>query len=120
MIQDLFGGRVSELFKYDYLVLNEDLKDKLNLIFYRLSYLEKQVIYAIAENTEAASLSELIDKTQLIHIDLFSAIQSLVRRFLIEQHQNNNNERLFTLQPLVRQYVNFQMESTKILSSDEL
>ncbi|OUL18542.1 hypothetical protein BV378_36360 [Nostoc sp. RF31YmG] len=122
MIQDLFGGRVSELFKYDYLILNEDLKYKLNLVFHRLSHLEKQVIYAIAVDIEAVSLSKLIEKTQLIHTDVFSTIQSLGRRFLIEQYQNNDNEMLFTLQPLIRQFVNLHLDadSTKIFSNDEL
>ncbi|MGI2905125.1 NB-ARC domain-containing protein [Tolypothrix sp. VBCCA 56010] len=118
MIKDLFGS-ISELFKYDYLVLNEDLKYKLNWIFNRLSHLEKQVISVIAADIEAVSLSKLIEKTQLIHTDLFSAIQSLKRRFLIEQHQNDKNQILFTIQPLMKQYVNLQMKSTNNLSSGE-
>lgn len=118
MIQDLFGS-ISELFKYDYLVLNEDLKYKLNWIFNRLSHLEKQVISVIAADIEAVSLSKLIEKTQLIHTDLFSAIQSFKRRFLIEQHQNDKNQILFTIQPLMKQYVNLQMKSTNNLSSGE-
>ncbi len=120
MIQDLFGSRVSELFKYDYLVLNEDLKYKLNWVFNRLSHLEKQLIYVIAADIEAVCLSKLMEKTQLVPTDLFSAIQSLGRRCLIEQHQNDNNQILFTLQPLMKQYVNLKMESTNNFSSGEL
>ncbi|WP_042341404.1 hypothetical protein [Calothrix sp. PCC 7507] len=67
----------------------------------------------LAVDIEAVSMSQLLEKTQLLPIDLFSAIQSLRRRSLIEDHQNDHNQILFTLQPLIRQYVNLQMESTK-------
>lgn len=119
MIQDLFYGKVSELFKYNHLVLNEDLKYKLNLVLNRLSNLEKQVISAIAQDIKAICMSKLLDKTQLLPTDLFSAMQSLGRRSLIEHHQNDNNQIFFTLQPLIRQYVNLQMDANN-LSSDEL
>lgn len=119
MIQDLFGGRVSELFKYDYLVLNEDLKYELNLVFQRLSNLEKQVISAIAEDIIPVCMSKLLDKTQLLPTDLFSAMQSLGRRSLIEQYPNDNNQILFTLQPLIRQYINLQIKSGNNWLRDE-
>ncbi|MCC5636701.1 AAA family ATPase [Nostoc sp. CHAB 5844] len=112
MIQDLFGGRISELFKYDKLVLNEDLKYKLNLLFQRLSIIEKQVMSVIAEDIEAISISKLLEKTELLPTDLFNAMQSLRRRSLIQHHHNDKDQILFTVQPLIRQYVNSQMQSS--------
>lgn len=62
-------------------------------------------------------MSKLLESTQLLLTDLVNAIQSLSRRFLIEQQQDNN-QTLFTLQPLIRHYITLQMELVNNLSSD--
>lgn len=105
LIKDLFSGRVSEFLKYDTLFLGEDLQSVLRPTFNRLSESEKKVMSALASQAKQVSISELLEP--LIAPDLFSAVQSLNRRFLIEK-QEQGRETLFTLQPVVRQYVKTQ------------
>lgn len=104
MIQDLFGGSVSELIKYDTILLNEDLKDILNQQFNGLSELEEQVMSVLAKETEFVSISKLLEHIELAPAELFNAMQSLGRRSLIEKVKQGN-QNLFNLQPVVREYV---------------
>jgi hypothetical protein len=101
LIKDLFSGRVSEFLKYDSLFLGEDLQSVLRPTFNRLSESERKVMSALASQAKPVSISELLEP--LIAPDLFSAVQSLNRRFLIEK-QEQGSETLFTLMPVVRQY----------------
>ncbi|MCL1465541.1 NB-ARC domain-containing protein [Argonema galeatum] len=104
MIQDLFGGSVSEILKYDIIFLNEDLKDILNQQFNSLSELEKQVMSVLAIGPDPVSISKLLEHIQLSPAELFNAMQSLGRRSLIDKVKQGNQQ-LFNLQPVVRQYV---------------
>jgi len=104
MIQDLFGGSVSELIKYDTILLNEDLKDILNQQVNGLSELEKQVMSVLAKETEFVSISKLLEHIELAPAELFNAMQSLGRRSLIGKVKQSN-QTLFNLQPVVREYV---------------
>ncbi|MGB3207917.1 MAG: NB-ARC domain-containing protein [Crinalium sp.] len=105
-IKDFFGGRVSELFKYDTIFLSEDLKQTLHQQYNRLTDLEKQVISALAVETNPVSISKLIQSINLPPLDVFNAVQSLERRSLIEKQQQSS-EAVFTLQPVVREYIKF-------------
>lgn len=104
MIQDLFAGRVGEFVKYDNLLLNEDLKDVLFQECDRLSNIEKQIIRSVAEETKAVAISQLLSHLQLPASELMNAMQSLGRRSLIAKI-NQGNETLFSLQPVMKQYV---------------
>ena len=99
-INDLFSGNISELFQYDPLFLDPDIKELLHQQFTRLSELEKQVISHLATKTEAVTISTLLDNLQIPPSDLLNIIKSLQRRSLIEKQENN-----FTLLPLLKQYV---------------
>lgn len=106
MIHDLFSGRVSELIKYEKLVLNDDLKNIIHQHIDRLSDLEKEVVSVIASESAPVSISKLLEHIQLSPRELFNAMQSLGRRSLIEKKEVS--ETLFTIQPLVRQFVNIE------------
>ena len=99
-INDLFSGSISELFQYDSLFLDADIKELLHQQFSRLSELEKQIISHLATKTEAVAISTLLDNLQIPPSDLLNIIKSLQRRSLIEKQENN-----FTLSPLLKQYV---------------
>jgi hypothetical protein len=107
LIKDLFSGRVSEFLKYDSLFLGEDLQSVLRPTFNRLSESEKKVMSALASQAKPVSISELLEHIHLSPPDLFNAVQSLNRRFLIEKKEQGS-ETLFTLQPVVKQYVKTQ------------
>ena len=104
MIQELFSGRVAEFLKYDMLFLGEELKARLQQQCDRLSELEKQVMCCIANEIEPVSISKLLENVQLSPDDLCKALLSLGHRALIEKAEQDN-QALFSLSPVVRQYV---------------
>jgi hypothetical protein len=104
LIKDLFNGRTDEYLKYNPLLLCEELKAILNQQFDRLSDLEKEVMSCIGSKVEPVATAKLLEDIQISPSELFSAIQSLERRSLIEK-QTQNDETVFTLAPVVRQYV---------------
>lgn len=104
MIQELFSGRVAEFLKYDTLFLGDELKAKLQQQCDRLSELEKQVMCCIANEIEPVSISQILENVQLSPDDLCNALLSLGNRALIEK-QEQHNQALFSLSPVMRQYV---------------
>ncbi|WGV26187.1 NB-ARC domain-containing protein [Halotia branconii] len=100
-IQDLFSGNVSEFLKQDAVVFG-DIWDILEQQFERLSDLEKEIIYWLAINHEPISLAEIQNDiiSALSLQKLLEVVESLVRRSLIEK-----SKALFTLQPVVMEYV---------------
>ena len=104
MIQELFGGRVGEFLKYDMLFLGEELKAKLQQQCDRLSELEKQVICCLGNEIQPVAISQILENVQLSPSELFNVLQSLGNRALIEK-QEQDNQALFNLSPVVRQYV---------------
>jgi DNA replication protein DnaC len=104
MIQELFQGRVAEFFNYDILFLGEELKAVLHPQFQRLSELEKQVIFRISSQGEPVSIAELLQNMQISPLELVNAVQSLKWRSLIETKEQEN-QTLFTIGQVVRQYV---------------
>ncbi|MBD2014734.1 hypothetical protein H6F96_12245 [Microcoleus sp. FACHB-53] len=107
LIQDLFNGRASEYLKYKNLLLCEDLKAILNQQFQRLSAVEKEVMSCLSNQVESVSTTKLIEEIPLSPSELFSSLQSLERRSLIEK-QIGDNQMVFSLVPVVKQYVKTQ------------
>ncbi|NEQ72551.1 MAG: AAA family ATPase [Okeania sp. SIO2C9] len=99
-INDLFSGNISELFQYDPLFLDPDIKELLHQQLSRLSEVEKQVISHLATTTQPVTISTLLDNLQIPASDLLNIIKSLQRRSLIEKQENN-----FTLLPVLKKYV---------------
>lgn len=89
------------------MLLCEELKVILNQQFERLSTLEKEVISYIGRQIESVATAKLLEDIQISPSELFGAIQSLERRSLIEK-QTQDNQTVFTLAPVVRQYVKSQ------------
>lgn len=107
MIQNLFNGRASDYLKYNPLLLCEELKAILNKQCRRLSDLEKEVMSCIGSQVEPVATAKLLEDIQISPSELFSAIQSLERRSWIEK-QAPDNQTVFTLAPVVKQYVKTQ------------
>ena len=70
----------------------------------RLSELEKQLICYLGNEIEPVAISQIIENVQLSSSELFNMLQSLGNRVLIEK-QEQDNQALFNLSPVVRQYV---------------
>jgi hypothetical protein len=100
-IQELFDGDIAKFLQSKAVVFS-DIRDLLDQQFNRLSDLEREVMYWLAINREAVSLSEL--REDIVSLSsppkLIEAVQSLVRRSLIEK-----SAALFTLQPVVMEYL---------------
>jgi WD40 repeat protein len=104
-VRDLFDGSITEFLAQGSIAFG-DINLLLNEQFRRLSDLEKQVMYWLAINREWVSLAELREDfvpTPSKHI-LLETLLSLVRRSLIEKSAG-----LFTLQPVVMEYVTEQL-----------
>ena len=113
MINDVFNGNVCEFLNQDATVFG-DISHLLDQQFSRLSNLEKDIIYWLVINREPVSLSELReDIASPIPVQkLLEALESLARRYLIDKATPTliqKSAALFTLQPVVMEYVTQQM-----------
>ncbi|PPS41288.1 hypothetical protein B1A85_17925 [Chroococcidiopsis sp. TS-821] len=104
-VRDLFDGSVSEFLVQEAIAFG-DISVLLDEQFQRLSELEKQVIYWLAINREWVTLAELREDfvPQISQSKLLEVLLSLRRRSLLEK-----NNGLFTLQPVVMEYVTEQL-----------
>ncbi|WP_363267981.1 NB-ARC domain-containing protein [Okeania sp. SIO2B3] len=75
-INDLFNGNISELFQYDPLFLDADIKELLHQQLSRLSEVEKQVISHLATTTQPVTISTLLDNLKIPASDLLNIIKS--------------------------------------------
>ncbi|MEG3991379.1 NB-ARC domain-containing protein [Microcoleus sp. S28C3] len=103
-IQEIFRGRVAEFLKYDRLFLGEELAATLHPQINRLSELEKKLISQLSREANSVSIEQLLQDADLSPSDLFNGLQSLGRRSLVEIEEQEN-ETLFSVCPVVRQYV---------------
>jgi NB-ARC domain len=103
-IQEIFRGRVAEFLKYDMLFLGEELAATLHPQINRLSELEKKLISRLSREVNPVSIEQLLKGVELSPSELFNGLQSLGRRSLVETEEEEN-EMLFNLCPVVRQYV---------------
>ncbi|MCC3426416.1 MAG: ATPase [Microcoleus sp. PH2017_01_SCD_O_A] len=106
LIQDLFGGSVSEFLSYDTLFLG-DLESLLEQQCDRLTEPEKQVISSLASEAAPVEISKISAHLELSPSALLQAVQSLGRRLLIEKIKQGQKT-LFTLQPVLIEYLKNQ------------
>lgn len=100
-IKDLFDGNIHDFLDHGSVIFGR-VRDLLDQQLNRLSDLEREVMYWLAINREPVSISEL--RNDIVSLEsppkLLEALQSLVRRSLIEK-----SAALFTLQPVVMEYL---------------
>ena len=103
LIQDLFGGSVSEFLSYDTLFLG-DLESLLQQQCDRLTASEQQVMGWLASTREPADISKIPENLQLSPPELLKVMQSLGRRSLVETVKQNGRSH-FTIAPAIREYI---------------
>ena len=103
LIQDLFGGSVSEFLSYDTLFLG-DLESLLKQQCDRLTASEQQVMGWLASTPEPADISKIPENLQLSPPELLKVMQSLGRRSLVETVKQNGRSH-FTIEPVIREYI---------------
>jgi WD40 repeat protein len=103
-IRDFFDGSISQFLEISQqsTLIFDDIRDLLDQQFHRLTNLEREIMFWIAINREAVSLSEL--QTDFVtHIpprELLESLSSLQKRSFIEKTSGG-----FTQQPVVMEYV---------------
>jgi SpoVK/Ycf46/Vps4 family AAA+-type ATPase len=105
IIIDLFDGKVSEFVRQNTTVL-DGIKDILEEHFTRLSPLEFNLVYQLANTVYPLSIEELQEKipSPVSRSQLMEALKSLNWRSLLE-NRTENKCRLFTLQSVVKKYI---------------
>ena len=100
-IKEVFDGSIHDFLANGSVIFGR-VRDLLNQQFNRLSDLEIEVMYWLAINREPVSVSELREDIVALESPpkLIEAVQSLVRRSLIEK-----SAALFTLQHVVMEYL---------------
>jgi WD40 repeat protein/predicted transcriptional regulator len=109
-VKELFNSNISEFLAQGTTVFG-DIRDLLDQHFYRLSPLEKEVMYWLTLNREPVSITELREDivAPISQAKLLEALESLFRRSLIEKATLlEKSGVLFTLQPVVMEYLTEQ------------
>ena len=107
LIQELFGGRVSEFLHCEIPILDESLQSELSQPFGRLTATELAVMVHLANQPEPLAVSQIFNKIPFSPSEIVNAVRSLGNRFLLDT-QEQEQITLFSLNSVVKQYVKTQ------------
>jgi NB-ARC domain len=108
-INNLFNGRVSQYLSYQPVFLSDELTPILQQHYQRLSEREKQAISQLSNEIEPVLLTQLMAKCQGSQGELFTAIQSLIKRGIIT-NLSCESETMLAISPVLKQYVKMVAE----------
>jgi hypothetical protein len=103
LIKEVFESEVAEFTKENSLILTEDLKFLFDLIWLKLSDIEKEILLKVSQNNQPISREEIKQSLSLSSIDIINGLQSLKRRFLLTKL--GNDEKLLNISPILREYL---------------
>ncbi len=103
IIKDIFDGNVSEFIRENTLLLTEDFNSLFDLLWLRLSEIEKQIILEVGQKDYTFTRDELKESLSLSSTDIVKGLQSLTRRYLVNKIEENSL--LFILSPVFREYI---------------
>ena len=107
LIQELFGGRVSEFLQCEMPILDEGLQSQLSQPFGRLTPAELAVMIHLANQPEPVAVSQIFNKIPFSPSEIVNAVRSLGNRFLLDAVEREKIT-LFSLNPVLKQYVKTQ------------
>jgi hypothetical protein len=107
LIQELFGGRVSEFLQCEMPILDEGLQSQLSQPFGRLTPAELAVMIHLANQPEPVAVSQIFNKIPFSPSEIVNAVRSIANRFLLDAIEEENIT-LFSLNPVLKQYVKTQ------------
>ncbi len=107
LIQELFGGRVSEFLQCEMPILDESLQSQLSQPFGRLTPAELAVMTHLANQPEPLAVSQIFNKIPFSPSEIVNAVRSLGNRFLLDAVEREKIT-LFILNPVMKQYVKTQ------------
>ncbi|OCQ99663.1 ATPase [Oscillatoriales cyanobacterium USR001] len=111
LIQELFGGRVSEFLQCEMPILDQSLQFHLSQQIQRLTQAELAVLNYLANQTEPLAFSQFLNKIQLPSAELMNAVKSLKMRLLVDV-QEQENTTFFSLNTILKQYIKIKLMST--------
>lgn len=101
-IQDLFGGDVDAFLQQSPTYVTRDLSRFLQQQLARLSPVEQQILYKLAQLQEPMTLVELQESLRSTSpYDVFEALEGLIKRSLVERSTGQG----FSLQPVIAEYL---------------
>jgi hypothetical protein len=103
LIQDIFGGKVSEFLAENSLIITKNMQAHFRHLFNRLSVIEQQLIIEISKLEHPVSREDLKQNIDLSSTDFVNSLQSLQKRYLIQII--NDKPILFALSPVFKEYV---------------
>jgi transcriptional regulator with XRE-family HTH domain len=106
-IQRSFGGRVADFLKQKTITARQ-LVDLLDQQMAGLSLLEREIMYWLTIHPQPMSFADLKQTIEISGAELLDALESLLRRSLIQ------GEADFTLESVVRQYVENEFKQEKL------
>ncbi len=106
-IQELFDGSVADFLSGESVFLG-DLETILHQHYRRLSEIEKQALCWLARQETAGDISTHPPDLPISESDLLKAVQSLLKRGLIEKVKSKERSR-FSLPPAIQAYVKNQL-----------
>ncbi|EKD08528.1 NB-ARC domain-containing protein [Limnospira platensis] len=102
-IKEFFGGSVKQYLANKSILVLPEIKHILDYFWQELSDLEKQVMGRLSASDSGVSMADLLENTNHNSSDLLWAVQSLQKRFLVDNIQREQ-QTLFTLIPVIREY----------------
>ncbi|MDT9187430.1 MAG: ATP-binding protein [Limnospira sp. PMC 894.15] len=102
-IKEFFGGSVKQYLANNSILVLPEIKHILDYFWQQLSDLEKQVMGRLSASDSGVSMADLLENTNHNSSDLLLAVQSLQKRFLVDNIQREQ-QTLFTLIPVIREY----------------
>ncbi|MEG4105179.1 ATP-binding protein [Microcoleus sp. S13_C5] len=112
LIQELFGGRVSEFLHCEMPILDEGLQSQLSQPFGRLTPAELAVMVHLANQPEPLAVSQIFNKIPFSPSEIVNAVRSIANRFLLDAVEREKIT-LFSLNPVLKQYVKTQYLSNR-------
>ncbi|MEG4391582.1 ATP-binding protein [Microcoleus sp. BROC3] len=112
LIQELFGGRVSEFLQCEMPILDEGLQSQLSKPFGRLTPAELAVMTHLANQPEPLAVSQIFNKIPFSPSEIVNAVRSLGNRFLLDAVEREKIT-LFILNSVMKQYVKTQYLSNR-------
>jgi hypothetical protein len=102
-INTLFNNQVSAFLNYQ--IIPDDLEDILLKQWQYLSKLEQKIMIVVSQEEQEITLETLLHNLSEHPSSLFKAIQSLLRRNLLEKREDENYCNFVTL-PIIKQFIN--------------
>ncbi|NET86798.1 MAG: ATP-binding protein [Kamptonema sp. SIO1D9] len=103
LIKDIFEGKVDEFTQENSVILTEDIKSLLDIVWLRLSDVEKKILLWVVSQEQSISRENIRQSLLLSSNDLINGLQSLNKRFLLTQEESDRQS--FTVSSVFKEYL---------------